>query len=773
MRTAPRLALALALPTLVAMFAGCPTDPKEPATDGGSHDDQDERQPACVEQGIPCSQADVSSEARARTAEVLAAIDERLEAGEALADVAAFVRAHEHVVDMGETTGAFWFRVEGGRPHSVLDGSKRRPGPVAVPGMSGFGVVRPPDAAATSHNGEQKRALFVEPFRWQMGSNQPALIASLQDHRDYERAGAVEHRVDTGTGTSAVGPDAFLGWRDRDLVMVTTHGLTATSETSGARQVVLYSSVRCTDDGSLPEGMSLPGVDCGRLRLQVEDGQGGASWRSYSFLTMDQSFFDRAYPDGLRSQIVILDACESNFLQLGGGQSVVLGWTDTIRIDSSIATMDALFEHLVDEGLAVIDALQKLEAAGLASYDEPVDVDGEERPTRPELLPQGNLFLLAREVVHLVDPATGGVIGESSLVTLEAGQPDQHGTPFSIDVLIEGVLPADMLPAGSGYTLSIHDDEAGEGAAPLAGPLAIPLEGMVDGRILREQVDLLLPRAARNGEEIRLRAELKLPHRGVSTHTTTVFLLVEEEPAWSLSFPEVLSGDSIYAPLAQVPVGLETPWQLVLQPTLDDVAGLPNGMLLIENHRGRESDCTGATGSFALGLAAESDTHRYMAEEAATIEITRFDEVAFEATLFGTVTKLDKSRPDDDGETVQVVGTVRWPGSGCTAHPEEPGPEEFYGSSRVPEAPFQCTDNWVGSIYVSAEHFFEVCDASGLSCSEDPCPDAQRIAQCDFRNPGAPIPFAGLVHSYYEGIDQTLTQIEQGCTMNGGVFLVE
>jgi hypothetical protein len=158
--------------------------------------------------------------------------------------------------------------------------------------------------------------------------------------------------------------------------------------------------------GSGDVGSQVPGLDCGRIRLQVEDGQGGANWISYPFLTMDQSFFDHAYPDGLRSQIVVLDACGSDALQLDG-EGAVLGWTDTIKISSSIKTMNGLFQHLVGDGLALLDVLNKLEDGGLLRYEELVDVAGGAARTTPELVLQGDLFLRAREVVHLVDPVRG------------------------------------------------------------------------------------------------------------------------------------------------------------------------------------------------------------------------------------------------------------------------------------------------------------------------------------------------------------------------------
>lgn len=255
-------------------------------------------------------------------------------------------------------------------------------------------------------------------------------------------------------------------------------------------------------------------------------------------------------------------------------------------------------------------------------------------------------------------------------MTLPADPPESDSTRFTIDVLVDGVLPG---AGNQEYTLTIYDDEAGEGAAPLAPPIKIPVSAAEDGRILREQVALWLPRVAVEGEQVRLRAELKLPHRGVSTHTNTVFLFPEGDPAWSLSFPETLSGEDIFAPISQLPPEIEEPfWQLMLAPGTDD-QGPPNATLSIAGHRGRPTDCRGETGTFALALIAESASHRYAGDEA-TIEITRFDEVAFEATLFGSVERWDKSRPvAHHGERAAHPTSAWHPGlsrggsSGCDA----------------------------------------------------------------------------------------------------------
>ncbi len=211
----------------------------------------------------PCTMADVTPEAHARTKELTDLVMERLDLDQELDPVAAWLREQEGVVSVATGEEAVRFRVRGGRGHWIFAqslGTVALLSAASIPSppreaaftagtdatmASGSPSLDPPASAAWqgTTKGKEKRALLLSPFRWQWeitgatdGLDEVAAALRARDYSgrvdlwterldpDNPDCASAATRWDDCRTTGEIGLDAFTIWGQYDYVHLVTHG---------------------------------------------------------------------------------------------------------------------------------------------------------------------------------------------------------------------------------------------------------------------------------------------------------------------------------------------------------------------------------------------------------------------------------------------------------------------------------------------------------------------------------------------------------------------
>jgi hypothetical protein len=198
----------------------------------------------------------------------------------------------------------------------------------------------------------------------------------------------------------------------------------------------------------LPAG---PGTKAEKLRGLTFDGVTYAKGQDgVEYEVLDADFFRIHYPAGLKDTLVFLNACQSFGPQatdmvdaIKGNTSVVFGWSETVDSHDAAAAAVALYKALAERGYPAQVAYDELGSLKVGTAQPPLSA--------PTLLLAGRTEggdLRIREVVYLLNPATGQILTPSDLVSIQGAEND--GTPDAAPFLvrIDGVkqeLSADMM----------------------------------------------------------------------------------------------------------------------------------------------------------------------------------------------------------------------------------------------------------------------------------------------------------------------------------------
>jgi hypothetical protein len=431
----------------------------------------------CEAEGYPCLLSDVPADRVARSVELGREAMGRIVDGAAVKETADWLRGLDGmaVVDADEAT--IRFRVDGARPTWLLSDSDpeassartdhgagaaslhleplaqaiaagrplaaalvARPGEAAGPVATGSretfaslwhrpgaGVaqaryaVAPVPFSVVGAASEIKAALVLAPFAHLGLTRTPRDIATLlEGTRGYE--GAVTY-IENGTaGSRRVNADTFAEFAGRSVVYVSSRGGWICRDRGNCFSVIAAEAV---NDPGFHLGQQSP-VDI----LIFKD-------RSEA-IGVGDDFFRRAYPRGVRDALIVLDAPimshtgrPSFGASLAGGGSDLFFWSSTPSaprdrdVDARAKAIHRFIGHLVEtgrtDGAAYADAEISVGPMTLAWEVESLD---------------GGLVRRIRDVVTLIDAATGSEVEDGDRLTIEGtpgdGEPDR--VAFSVEV---------------------------------------------------------------------------------------------------------------------------------------------------------------------------------------------------------------------------------------------------------------------------------------------------------------------------------------------------
>jgi hypothetical protein len=452
----------------------------------------------CGKFGYPCSFTETSDEKITRSLKLMDVADEVFaQEGNAIA-VAERLLKEDDVAEMYYDERGVWYRVEGAPPmvflhpetfstglqggnsyHDPSSGKKVLLRPF-LPDTDGPVGDNPPREKA------QKKALFINPIAWELGSDvHDSVKPLLQEHRDYECAGCVKFLAESANAKDLVndenpsaGPsvEQFIGWEDYDLIHVTTHGQqfcpgqsvsrSGQPVVSADREQIPENTLYVIEGSRVSEGecvtVAMTGHFATSEHLQENPkttpgviwfhAPGSDVWGE--LITTD--FFKATYKQGLDDKVIFFTGCHIFRDQilaqtLSGANSAVLGWTDYVWSDRGHETAIKFFEELIENGLRASVAYQKTKQSKSHS-EHSEDWFG----AQLEMVPTQGETPRGREVITMLQPVfrneleegdalpTIGVAGDGEndelllLVQIDGIDEDQNPDEFIIHVSVDG-----------------------------------------------------------------------------------------------------------------------------------------------------------------------------------------------------------------------------------------------------------------------------------------------------------------------------------------------
>jgi hypothetical protein len=399
----------------------------------------------CRVRGYPCSLSEVPLAVLERGDALGDEALARLEGGAQTGEAAAWLDAQTDVADLAWDETAIWFRVDGGAGIWILrEGAfspESRPG--VAPAGQPAPQSRPSRHIVGSADSEEKKALVLSPFHWQVPAldDSPSVNAILSGTRGYENR--VRYLANNQQSESNVDLSSFTAWDEYQVVHLSTHGKRICYE--GACKATLVAGLLET---LLPAG---PGTKAEKLHALSFQGVTYAKGEKtgLEYLVLNADFFRYHYPAGLDNTLIFFNACQSFGPQatdlvdaIKGSTSVVFGWTETVYVADATATAVALYESLSERGYPAEVAYDKLAELKVGEA-----VPGQSAPELrvSERSEGGDLRI--REVVHLLHPSSGQILTASDRVPIQGTQGDAVPDAAPYLVRVDGVrqqLAADM-----------------------------------------------------------------------------------------------------------------------------------------------------------------------------------------------------------------------------------------------------------------------------------------------------------------------------------------
>ncbi len=347
--------------------------------------------PECELIRYPCTIAAMTEDARSQTMHVLAgAVAARQ--SRSLDDAVAYLENHEAVVDIAADFQAVRFRIRGGTPTWLTDGTvpnsqTSKSLQLVSPGQDSsldirklYADVVGEDTNDDGHvdNRDSKRALVLGPFMWDLKVDDESggVARAMEELPAY--ADHVQLVVNEDSLAGTVTLQHYESWNDYDLVYLSGHGARV------CRDGGLFEEATCTIELNTnifkreEESERKPGVQFGYHF--ASDTPFDVDYVEYF---LEDSFFRHTYGGSLDNAMVILSACETggafaNTLAraLGRDGFVMMGWSESIgNNDANIAMLR--FVLLLRRGLSAEEALEQLESEDLRTFSYPDGPDAE------------------------------------------------------------------------------------------------------------------------------------------------------------------------------------------------------------------------------------------------------------------------------------------------------------------------------------------------------------------------------------------------------------
>lgn len=788
----------------------------------------------CETDGYPCSPAEQSDSAIELSERYKGEIQSKQSEGLTYTEIADWLRDQEGVVDVVAADDRLRFRVEGGSAHWLIaigrdyplmpappfaEGAE--PAPLPAPAAASFGrksVLRE-DGSETKL---KKKALIVNPFQFQFGTDTDAWRQRLRELHDYD---TVEYFEDDQI------PDTyFANWNDYRFVWVLSHGAYL-PERDDPDYTAIFSAKQCginrwigvetatggggevlkngkpiawlmglerpqaeaqmtTDqlqrwrtfrDDEVQEleqkGQACGQLDIGSVSVPGQGEEGGPLVRQGAFLDFiyyDEAWYSTHYAGGLDNVLVHLSVCSSLAVPLRGtaaNASVVFGWTEPVGADQDDLATAVLFDRLITQGETADEAYRRLTLSTQHSHTW----DGKTTELKEQTWGGGGSARI-REIVSIIDPIVGEPMPDEGGM-LDAREINDDGDTI-VDVTVKivgfGELEADEL---KGYKLRFYDGN-GNAISP-EWDVDEPNDGVT---FMTRAVGF--NQAISSPTELEIEARVTLaegPASADSRHRIKLTVGPAIESLWHLTVGSggTARGDFVFAPLPTAIVDEEgrTVWQIQLAQL--DENPVPTATLFIVGHDGRTMDCTGQVGEFpaiasVLFTASDMPTEGFAGGlgegecgDSVDVDITSFSkEDDLVATVSGTICHWRRVGDETVVNAVPINGRFQMPSAGCGADPGG----DLVGSYYASQDPWSCIDIYPNAAI--APTFEQTCSmGGGLVCSEDPCPTAGQIGQCDYTDDSVQLGFRGLITHFMPGGDwPSVGELQLGCELQLGVW---
>lgn len=471
----------------------------------------------CEQLSYPCALSDVPLEILERSEALSGEALTMLNAGTAMADVAAWLEDQTDVVEVQSDDEAVRFRVDGGRAYwlygSGVFATLGSPGPAPA----GGGQFIPPVLAhVVGPESPSKRAVVISPMLYEFPDIEESgkIAAILSGTRGYE--GGVTYKFNAENAPGLVDLSAYRDWDTYDVVHLSTHGKRICDD-SGCRATLAAATLDQLIGGEEPAPEKILELDV--VGLEIVTGQSGTV---YVVLTAD--FFRNEYGSGLSNTLVFINSCQIFGVQatdiadaLKGTSSVFVGWTESVYVVEATAAAIAFFTELSEGGYTAEVARDLIGGLGLGTAPGP-------HPA-PSLIVGGRSDgdgLRIRDVVWVMNPETRVPMEPSDSVLIEGtiGDGEDDLVPYLIQV--DGVKPEDA------NDVTVHIEIDGVAADP--EPLSDYEVNGEDQWMIEDMLEL--GRDVEEGEEVVIHAWVELHEKGESHHEVPAVLTGQRE--WEL-----------------------------------------------------------------------------------------------------------------------------------------------------------------------------------------------------------------------------------------------
>jgi hypothetical protein len=393
----------------------------------GSPQPSETREPLeCETQGYPCTWSEVPEEITQRTKILAVEAAAKLKAGEAINDVAAWLKNQADLADLQGEEDALRFRLTGGRAIWVVNDPIEGTPPSAS--LHAEALREMPHFVANS--GKPRSALVLAPLFYESSSlfrevNDVAKI--LNNTRAFE--GRVETIVNDAASSNKAGVGDFASFNNYDVIYIATHGTTVcqdlkTGTPTTCRGYIAAESYDPNDFEDVIESTT-KGVDL----VEYVGGKSG--------LGVGADFFRFQYPGGLSNKLIFLSACKSAATSdlteaLLDKQKTpsVLGWTQVVTGLQASRSARLFFQGLA-KGLTVGETL---EGMGTDIYDA---------LTRAELV-ESNPNLRIRDLITVSDGFTGKTLSDTSGIEITLAPDDGEDDKLLLEIIVDGIDPAKL-----------------------------------------------------------------------------------------------------------------------------------------------------------------------------------------------------------------------------------------------------------------------------------------------------------------------------------------
>ncbi len=393
----------------------------------------------CEIEEYPCSLSEVPIEILERSDTLSDDVVDMFESGSSSADVDTWLNEQEGMAEVESDDDAVRFRLDGGRGTWILRtgafATRSAPGAAAARRSVGRAATGPlfhiagPDV-------EEKKAVVLSPMLWDFAEadDGPSVAEILAGTRGYE--GRVEFLANESTDVTNVTVDSFKGWKDLQVVHVVTHG-TRLCKIAPCRAVIAAQLVRGDGpggEGVITEALKHQELTDRGLEIGKAEGSRGLELElPLAVVLLTADFFRDQYSGGLDDTLVFFNACKTFGAEatdladaIRGNTSVFLGWTGSVEVNAAFSAAVALYEDLSEGGYPVevaFDRLDGLEFDGYGSqllFGKRADGDG----------------LRIRDVVELLDPASGELLSSSTTINIigEQGDGEPDSVPYAIQI---------------------------------------------------------------------------------------------------------------------------------------------------------------------------------------------------------------------------------------------------------------------------------------------------------------------------------------------------